>query len=149
MRKLITSIILLLLIGYIFTNYESLMRFVLQKIVYKDEVLIKENNSYYKASNWSYVQITDNFYPSNMQDILNVFYTALAGGWDEVTYYCAEEYEDCIEDTEKIVKDNYILSNINNFVAVYNSYNKIYVNYNSLGRVNITFEKIYTKKQIE
>lgn len=149
MKRLIISILLLLVIGYIFTNYELLMKFVLQKVVYKDEILIKENNNYYKENNWSYVQITDNFYPKNMQEILNIFYTALAGGWNEVTYYCADGYNDCISDTEKIVEDNYILSNINNFVAVYNSYNKIYVNYNSLGRVNVTFEKIYTKKQIE
>ncbi|MCI5552287.1 MAG: hypothetical protein MR388_00415 [Tenericutes bacterium] len=149
MKKLIISILLLLTIGFIFTNYSSLMRFAMEKIVYKDEQLVKDNNIYYKENNWSYVQLTDNFYPKKEQDILNLFYTALDGGWSELTYYCTEEFPDCIKYTEKIVKDNYILSNINNFVATYNSYNKIYVNYNTLGRVYVTFEKIYSKKQIE
>lgn len=121
----------------------------MQKVVYKDEQLMQENNSYFKDANWSYVQLTDNFYPSSEQEILNLFYTALNGGWDELTYYCKEDFDDCIKYTEKIVKDNYILSNINNFVATYNSYNRIYVNYNSLGRVHVTFEKIYTSAQIK
>lgn len=149
MKKLIISILLLLAIGYIFTNYSSLMKLVMKKVVYRDEQLMQENNRYFKDANWSYVQLTDNFYPTKEQDILNLFYTALNGGWDELTYYCSEEFENCIKYTEKIVKDNYILSNINNFVATYNSYNKIYVNYNTLGRVHVTFEKIYTKAQIK
>lgn len=149
MKRLIISILLLLTIGFILTNYTSLMRFVMEKVVYKDETLMKENNLYYKDANWSYVQLTDNFYPEKKQDILNLFYTALNGGWDELTYYCSEKFDDCIKYTEQIVKDNYILSNINNFVSTYNSYNKIYVNYNSLGRVHVTFEKIYSKNQIQ
>ena len=149
MKKLITTILLLLLIGYLFTNYKSLMGFVMEKIVYRNEVLMKENNDYFREKNWGYVQLTDNFHPNNEQDILNLFYTALNGGWDELTYYCSLEFEDCINYTEKIIKDNYILSNINNFVSTYNSYDKIYVNYNSLGRVNVTFDKIYSNDQIE
>lgn len=148
MKKLLITILLLLTIGYIFTNYSTLMRLAMEKIVYRDEELVHENNIYFKQANWKYVQLTDNFHPTNEQEVLNLYYTALNGGWDELTYYCTEEYEDCIKYTEKIVKDNYILSNINNFVSTYNSYNKIYVNYNSLGRVNVVFEKVYSNAQI-
>lgn len=148
MKKLFTSIILLITIGYILTNANYLMRLVMEKIIYKDEKLIKENNEYYKDINWEYVKITDNFYPTSKQEILNIFYTALNGGWDEVTYYCDKSYKDCLSDTEEMTNDNYILSNINNFVATYNSYNKIYVNYNTLGRVNITFQRIYSDEHI-
>ena len=149
MKRLLTTIVLLLIIGYIFTNYKSLMKIVMQKVVDKDYQTTQENNDYFRNENWSYVQLTNDFNPKNEQDIMNIFYTALDSGWDNVTYYCADEYEDCIKDTEKITNDNYILSNINNFVATYNSYNRIFVNYNSIGRVNITFERIYTKSQIE
>ena len=149
MKKLLTTIILLLIIGFIFTNYKSLTKLVMQRLIYKDYEINHKNNEYFKNENWNYVQLTDNFNPKNKQDIMNIFYTALDGGWDSVTYYCDDQYEDCIKDTEKITNDNYILSNINNFVSTYNSYNRIFVNYNSIGRVNITFEKIYNKYQIE
>lgn len=149
MKKLLTTIILLLTIGFIFTNYKSLMKMVMQNVVDKDYNITRENNEYFRNENWNYVQLTNNFNPSNIQDIMNIFYTALDSGWDEVTYYCADEYINCIKDTENITNDNYILSNINNFVSTYNSYNRIFVNYNSIGRVNITFERIYNKQQIE
>ena len=149
MKKLLTTIVLLLIIGFIFTNYKSLMKMVMQNVVDKDYNITRENNEYFRNENWNYVQLTNNFNPSNIQDIMNIFYTALDSGWDEVTYYCADEYINCIKDTENITNDNYILSNINNFVSTYNSYNRIFVNYNSIGRVNITFERIYNKQQIE
>lgn len=149
MKKLLTTIGLLLIIGFIFTNYRFLMRTVMQKVIDRDYDIAKENNEYFKNENWSYVQLTDNFNPSNKQDIMNIFYTALDNGWDEVTYYCADEYYNCIRDTEIITNDNYILSNINNYVPTYNGYNRIFVNYNSIGRVNVTFERIYNKQQIE
>ena len=149
MKKLLTTIILLLTIGFIFTNYKSLMKMVMQNVVDKDYNITRENNEYFRNESWNYVQLTNNFNPSNIQDIMNIFYTALDSGWDEVTYYCADEYINCIKDTENITNDNYILSNINNFVSTYNSYNRIFVNYNSIGRVNITFERIYNKQQIE
>ena len=149
MKKLLTTIILLLTIGFIFTNYKSLMKMVMQNVVDKDYNITRENNEYFRNESWNYVQLTNNFNPSYIQDIMNIFYTALDSGWDEVTYYCADEYISCIKDTENITNDNYILSNINNFVSTYNSYNRIFVNYNSIGRVNITFERIYNKQQIE
>lgn len=149
MKKLLTTIILLLTIGFIFTNYKSLMKMVMQNVVDKDYNITRENNEYFRNESWNYVQLTNNFNPSNIQDIMNIFYTALDSGWDEVTYYCADEYINCIKDTENITNDNYILSNINNFVSTYNGYNRIFVNYNSIGRVNITFERIYNKQQIE
>lgn len=149
MKKILTTLLLLLTIFIIFTNYKYLMKLVMQKIVYKDDIIVQEDNEYFKDENWNYVQLTSDFSPKNKQDIMNIFYTALSKGWNEVTYYCADEYENCISDTEDITNDNYILSNINNFVSTYNSYNKIYLSYNSIGRVNITFERIYTKQQIE
>ena len=99
MKRLLTTIVLLLIIGYIFTNYKSLMKIVMQKVVDKDYQTTQENNDYFRNENWSYVQLTNDFNPKNEQDIMNIFYTVLDSGWDNVTYYCADEYEDCIKDT--------------------------------------------------
>lgn len=148
MKKILTTIILLFLIFYIATNYERLMHYVMVNIVYHDEILEKENNRYATDRNWNYVKITDNFYPENKKDILNVFYTALNGGWDELTFYCNENYSNCLDDVESLTDDNNLLSTINNFVPTYNSYSKININMNNLGRVNIVFNKIYTDEMI-
>lgn len=143
MKKLLTT---LLLLGILFLFYwyrNDIIRFCMIHIVYRDELILKNNNDYTKYDNWSYVQKTDQFYPNNQQDILNIFYTALNGGWDEVTFYCEEKYKNCMDDVKTLTEDSEILSTVNNFVPTFNSYNRIYVNMNSFGRVHIQIEKLY------
>lgn len=149
MKKLLTTVLLLVIIGFIFSNYNEIMYFVMRNVVYKETNLIQENNIYYKKDEFMYVEETNDFTPKNKQEILNIFYTALNGGWDQFTYYCDTTYTNCISDTQDIINDKYILSNINNFVGTYNSYKKILVNMNSLGRVNIIFEKNYSENLIQ
>lgn len=148
MKNLVTTITLLGIIGLLSTYYNEIIQFIMKNVIYKDEVLIKEANIYEKPNNWSYIQETDNFSPNNKQDILNIFYTALNKGWDELTFYCPVHYEECINDVNKITMDSNLLSNVNNFVSTYNSYNKIYVNVNNFGRVNIEINHIYDDKTI-
>ena len=148
MKKLIATLLLLASIAYIFLNFETLVRFAMVNIVYRDEVLLKDDNIYNRNYDWAYIDETDDFFPNNKQDILNIFYTALNGGWDELTFYCDQSYVSCINDVEEITDDNYLLSGINNYVSAYNSYSKIYININSLGRINIQITKIYTDEMI-
>lgn len=148
MKKLIKTLVLLLLIGLIYQYHNDIMKFIMINIVYKDETIIKESNEYEKDADWSYVKRTDNFNPKNKQDLLNMFYTALNKGWDELTFYCPTDYENCIDDVNEITTNQNTLSYVNNFVSTYNSYSKIYVNMNSFGRVNITIQKIYNDNMI-
>lgn len=149
MRKLLTTILLLITIGLLFTYHNDIIQFLMINVVYKDEVLIKEANIYEKDNNWEFVQQTEDFRPENKQDILNIFYTALNRGWDELTFYCPNDYETCLDDVSDITSDQNILSYVNNFVSTYNSYNKIRVNMNNFGRVNIEIQKIYTNEMID
>lgn len=148
MKNFVTTIFLLLAIGSIALYHENIIDYLMTHIVYKDEVIVKEANQYERKSNWQYVQQTEQFQPQNKQDILNIFYTALNKGWDEIIFYCPKEYKNCLDEVGEITKDDYTLSYVNNFVPTFNSYNKIYVNMNSLGRVNIQIEKIYTPDMI-
>ncbi|MFV0249976.1 MAG: transglutaminase domain-containing protein [Bacilli bacterium] len=149
MKKfLITMILCLILLG-IYSYYKEIIQFLMINVVYREETLIKENNIYGKNEDWSYIQITDDFFPNETKDILNIFYTALSGGWDEVTLYCPIDYKSCIDDVKNIANESYLFSNINNFVSTYNTYNKIYVNLNTFGRVNIKIEKLYSAYEIE
>lgn len=149
MKKLITTLFLLFALCFIYDNYKDIIQFIMQNVVYKDDTIVKEANIYEKNRDWSYVQETDNFSPNNKQDILNIFYTALNKGWDEVTFYCPTSYETCEDDINDIALDPAVLSYVNNFVATYNSYSRIYVNINSFGRVNIQITKTYSQDMIK
>ena len=125
-RDFIVSMFLIATIYFIFNYSDQIMQYVMIHIVYKDEVLDKPENVYYKKNDYKYVQLTDNYHPANKQEVLNLFYTALNKGYDELTFYCAVEYKDCVEDVNEIASNETTLSYINNFVATFNSYNKIF-----------------------
>ena len=147
-KNLIVTIILILTIFCLFNYSNEIIQYLMINFIYHDEILNKDANSYYKELDYNYVQITDNFKPKNKQDILNIFYTGLNKGFDEITFYCPTSYTECLNDVDDIINNNSILSYINNYVSTYNTYNKIYVNMNNFGRVNITINKIYSDKDI-
>ena len=66
------------------------------------KVSIEKKNQYAKEKDYAYVQITDNYVPYNYQELLNVLYTTLDAGYDTFTFYCPNEYQDCLEDIKKI-----------------------------------------------
>ena len=148
MKKLITTITLLLTIGFLTIYYREIVQFLMIHVIYQDEILVKEANQYEKNNQWEFVKETDNFKPESKQDILNIFYTALNRGWDELTFYCPDSYKDCLDDVNEITSNQNTLSYVNNFVSIYNSYNKIRVNMNNFGRVNIEIQHIYQSSDI-
>lgn len=148
-KDLLITLLLLLSIYFIFNYSYEIMQFVMVNIVYRDETLNKDANVYYKSNNYEYVQLSDNYYPNNKQEILNLFYTALNKGYDELTFYCPTTYDNCIEDVNDISNSKTMLSYVNNFISTYNTYNKIYININSFGRINISIKKIYDSSTIK
>ena len=148
MKKLITTITLLLTIGFLTIYYREIVQFLMIHVIYQDEILVKEANQYEKNNQWEFVKETDNFKPESKQDILNIFYTALNRGWDELTFYCPDSYKDCLDDVNEITSNQNTLSYVNNFVSTYNSYNKIRVNMNNFGHVNIEIQHIYQSSDI-
>lgn len=147
MKKLLSTIILLGLIYLIFLYHTPIIQFLMIHVIYKDQLFMPENSMYAKDQDWLFVQKTNDFYPKNRQDLLNLFYTALDNGLEEFTFYCDETYKECLDDMQILTNDNYILSNINNLVTTLNSYHRIYVNMNVLGRVHVQFEHTYTEDQ--
>ena len=107
-------------------------------------------NQYAKEKDYQYVQITDDFVPYNYQELLNVFYTILDSGINNFTFYCPNEYTDCIKDVEYISNpDNVItLTNIGNFVSPYNNFTSLKVKYDTAGEVNVDVTRLYNKEEI-
>ena len=138
MKKLFITLILLGVIGLIYKNSDQIIRYITYNVMYRDDVLIHEDNEYARVDNYAYISQNDDFFVSNQQDMLDLIYTALNGGWDELIFYCDEGYTDCIEDFEEI-DDNKEIENINNYVSALNKYSHIYMLYNQIGRIKIDF----------
>ena len=81
----------------------------------------------------------------NKNDLLNIYYTILNNGWDNFSYYCDNNYSECLNDIENISKDSNVFSSINQLVHPYNSFKTIKSNYNSNGRIDVVIEKKYSK----
>lgn len=148
MKKLITTLILLVTLGLISFYYQDITKFIMYNFIYKSDLNYDEANEFKREYDWGFVQKTDDFEPNNRQDILNIIYTMLNNGWDDFTFFCPSEYEECIDEVQDIINNSTLVSNINNFVSPYNSYNKISVNINSFGRINILVDKLYSNELV-
>ena len=111
-------------------------------------VTIGEKNEYYRDYDFTFVKNTNNFSPSNYQDILDIYYTVINAGKSNFTFYCPKEYTSCIDDIKELANDQNTLSDINNYVHPYNGFSHIESEYDSLGRVTINIVKNYTKEDI-
>lgn len=148
-KNILAIIISISIIVFIYSKHDTITKFIMVNFIYKDDIIIQKDNSYKRGYDWHYVKRTNDFTPHNKQDILNIFYTALDDGWDELTFYCPDDYISCLKDVRDITEDDYTLSNINNFVQTFNSYNTIYVNINNFGRIHIEIEKLYNQEEIQ
>lgn len=148
MRRLLASIFLLSFLGFIWYYQEPIVDFILEEYIYTNEIVLGTDNEYKRDYNYGYVQTTDNFVPQNRQDLINIIYTFLDSGWDEIAFYCPEEYVNCIPTVEEITNDKELLSNINNFVHPFNSYKKIFINIDSRNKVTLINQKTYNQEEI-
>ena len=149
MKKFLTFISLLCLIGTIYYYKEELNTFYLTHFstTNKDIVLTYKNN-YYKDTNYNYVKLTENFKVMQKEDLIDVYYTIINSGIDSFTFYCSNTYETCIDDIVETANNQTILSNLNSFVHPFNSFSSIKTEYDSLGKVTLKIEKSYTDEQI-
>lgn len=111
-------------------------------------VTIGEKNEYYRDYDFTFVKNTNNFSPSNYQDILDIYYTVINAGKSNFTFYCPKEYTSCIDDIKTLANNQNTLSDINNYVHPYNGFSHIESEYDSLGRVTINVVRNYTEQDI-
>lgn len=112
-------------------------------------VKLKEPNKYYRIYSYKYVKNSKDFIPNNYEDLKDIFYSTLNNGYDEITFYCPENYNECLNDVKKISDDEDELSHINNFVHPYNSYSSIKTIYDDTGVVTIKVNHLYKNEEIE
>ncbi len=115
---------------------------------YTRENSVLENNKWQNENPNNYVKFTTNFYPTEKKDLLDIYYTILASGMNEFTFYCDINYSECINDVKELTRNNTVLSNINGFVHVYNSYTSISTEFKNNGKVTLKVSKLYTDELI-
>lgn len=103
---------------------------------------------YKKNHDFLYVQNTDSFSPLSKGDLKNIFYTIVNSGWQNFTFYCPNEYKDCISDMKDLSQDQDLITHINNFVHPYLSFSNIRTSLSETGEITIQVEYLYNQEQI-
>lgn len=143
---LLFSLVAILFVSFYYN--EEIVSFVIKsvgKITTTSTTL--ENNSYASSKNYKFIQLTDNFSPKSKKDLMNIYYTILNSGMKEFTFYCSNEYKDCISDINDLSDNQALLSSINNYVPVYNTFKNMDTQFDTLGKVSIHITPIYTEEQ--
>lgn len=149
-NNLLSSLAFIIILFFIIINFDVINKYVLNIITPPKEIItLGEKNEYYRNYDFTFVQNTKNFYPTNQQEILNIYYTAINAGKISFTFNCSDEYKTCLDDVKNLANNQTKLSHINNFVHPYNSFKHIETEYNNLGEVTITIKKNYTAELIQ
>ncbi len=114
----------------------------------EEESILNYKNIYYQDINFNYVSNSTSTILTNKQDILNLLYTTINNGYDEIEFSCSSEYLTCYDDLTSTINDGHILSIINNLVHPYNSAQSINLAYLN-NDLKLSINKIYSNNEIE
>ena len=118
------------------------------KYLYKDSLTYKENE-YSNNYEFKYIKKTNDFTPSNKEELINILYTIIDSDTEEFVIFCEDEYATCNKDIDDIQNDNTTLQAINTFVHPYNSYQKISIGNTKFNIIILNIYKKYTKDEID
>ncbi len=151
LASVLICLITLLLVYVTYINYESISTYVVRTIkkYTKDAIVVPKVSYNHRMYSYLTVSETDNFEPSNIEDLKKIYFTVLNNGWKEFTFYCPMEYETCYDDIKTIANgedENYITL-INNYVSPFNSYKKYNTSIQD-DTVILKVDKIYTDDEV-
>ena len=148
MKKYFFSILLtaLIVLEIIFMN--PIKEFAIKIINNRPELIILPSNNYTKQYDFEFVKKSIDYVPYSVGDIRNIYYSMINNGWNEFTFYCPSEYEECVKDVQTISSNDTLLTNINNYANPYNAFNSIETTYDDSGEINIKLEQLYSITEI-
>ncbi len=149
-KKFLITGFLLLILGIFFLLREQLVLFYAEHLIkIEKEVKLEGHNNYYRNYKYTFAELTDNFSPTSRQDLINIYYTVINAGKEEFTFFCPDEWKDCLTDVKYLANDQSTLSHINNFVHPFNGFKHIETEYDSVGKITIHIDKTYSKDEIK
>lgn len=117
----IVTIICCGIILFVLLNVNSISNTLASILENNPTLVIADTNEYTKDYDFEFVKLSDNYIPYSYQDLKNIIFSTINNGWDTFTFYCPNEYENCIKDVDNITNDSTLISHINNYVHPYNS----------------------------
>ena len=148
MKKLIIPILCIILIVITIIYLDPITEKLANVVSSEANLVITEGNTYTKDNDYLFVQRTEDYIPYSYQDLLNIYYSVINNGWSSFTFYCPEEYNNCLNDVSHISGDNLILTHLNNYVHPFNSFTNIRTSINENGEINLSVEYLYTEEEI-
>lgn len=150
MRRLFTLLICFSIVGASVYRLPEITDMVNEYLYSSQKVIVPDKNTYAKNQSYEYVSATNDFVPYNFQELLNIFYTILDRGYQNFTFYCPVEYQDCVNDVIKISnKDNKeILTTLGNYVSPFNNFTLLRVKYDSAGEITVNIDYTYSDEDI-
>lgn len=149
MKKTLNIIFCFVVIGLLIYYIDPITDSLANVLSGEKKVIINKENEYAKNYDFEYIKLIDNFVPYSYNDLLNIYYTVLNNGTETFTFYCPEEYTECLDDITKISQDDNVLTNIASFVHPFNNFEGIKVKRDSSGEVTINVTHLYTDEEIE
>ncbi len=126
LSAILVTLVILLISFLIYINYDKILIAVNNIVYYSISNKIDIPGYTVNQRNYEFktVKPTSNFYPKNIDEVKDVYYTVLNNGWDSFTFYCDKDYTNCKDDIKDIANDSEYISLINNYVSPFNAYKK-------------------------
>lgn len=147
-KNILYTILLMLIVYFVYINLDDITKDLKALIISKNDLVIKEPNSYkvdYTFENFNY---KISYVPYNKEELIDVYFNVLNNGYNEFTFYCPKEYKSCTKDVESIGNDSKLMSNINNYVHPYNSFKTIKTKVSSNNEITLEIQKKYSEEKI-
>lgn len=147
-KNILYTILLMLIVYFVYINLDDITKDLKALIISKNDLVIKEPNSYkidYTFENFNYKV---SYVPYNKEDLIDIYFNVLNNGYNEFTFYCPKEYKSCTKDVESIGNDSKLMSNINNYVHPYNSFKTIKTKVSSNNEITLEIQKKYSEEKI-
>lgn len=149
MKRLILPIILISLIVLELVYMNDIKKVATDIINNRPKLIIEPSNEYKKDYDFLFVERNNEYVPYSIKDIRNIFFSIINNGWEEFTFYCPTEYENCVKDVQTISGNDVLLTDINNYAAPFNSFTSIETTYDDSGEVNVKLKKLYDDAKIK
>lgn len=147
-KNILYTILLMLIVYFVYINLDDITKDLKALIVSRNDLVIKEPNSYkvdYTFENFNYKV---SYVPYNKEELIDIYFNVLNNGYNEFTFYCPKEYKNCTKDVESIGNDSKLMSNINNYVHPYNSFKTIKTKVSSNNEITLEIQKKYSEEKI-
>lgn len=148
MKKYVLLIFLMMLFLLVYNFRETITSFAISLMRENSIPTLEYKNEFYKADEFDYVELINDFNIKDKNQLLNAYYTIINSGINEFSFYCNNEYEECINDVVTLADNQKLLSILNGFVHPFNSFSSIETIYDNYGKVTVKINKSYTEEQI-